>query len=64
MKARVLVVVLCAFDLSKSIEINPIVTVKQGKVRGKISESRIGRKYAQFLGLPYSAKPKRFQVKV
>lgn len=41
---------------------DPIVELKQGKVKGKLAVSRNGKNFVQYKGLPYCSKPVRFQV--
>ncbi|CAG7730753.1 unnamed protein product, partial [Allacma fusca] len=42
---------------------NPsIVSVTQGKLQGAVSASRGDRKFLSFLGIPYAAVGRRFQV--
>ncbi|ODM88020.1 Esterase E4 [Orchesella cincta] len=47
-----------------SAAIEPLVEIKQGKLKGKLGESRNGRKFVQYLGIPYAQKPQRFQEAV
>lgn len=41
---------------------HPEVTVQQGKLQGITLESRKGKKYSAFLGVPYGKAPVRFGV--
>jgi hypothetical protein len=51
---------------TKNKELSPVVETKVGQVQGFVSVSRGGRKYYEFLGLPYAQPPVgelRFEVK-
>jgi len=41
---------------------NPIVDTPQGKLKGFVLQSRKGRQYLGFYGIPYAKNPERFQV--
>lgn len=48
------------------VAMGPIVSVRDGKVRPRLMESRFDKKYYGFLGIPYAAPPTtfmRFQVR-
>lgn len=66
MKLGCVFVVLCWSSLSiynvLGAVIDPIVETTQGKLKGKLAETRNGRKFVQFLGIPYARRAQRFQV--
>lgn len=65
MKFTIILGTICAaiyFDNVSSAVLDPIVDLPQGKLKGKLAESRNGRKFVKFLGIPYAQKPQRFQV--
>lgn len=43
-------------------EVEPIVIISQGKLKGEHDTSRTGKKFVQFLNIPYAAKPERFKA--
>ncbi len=51
-------------ELGNAAVVEPIVTIGQGKLKGKVDVSRNGKSFAQYLGIPYMNKPERFQVKL
>jgi hypothetical protein len=42
--------------------IEPILSLQQGKIKGKVADSRTGKNFVQYLGIPYAKKPERFKV--
>lgn len=46
----------------KQYDVDPIATVTQGQLRGKFGESRNGRDYLEFLGIPYASATETFKV--
>jgi len=63
MRALLGIVLLCTVAVQTAISaaIEPLVELKQGKLKGKLGESRNGRRFVQYLGIPYAQKPHRFQ---
>jgi len=46
-------------------EANPsgrIVQLAQGRIKGRYSETRRGRLFTEYFGIPYAKPPKRFKV--
>jgi len=43
-------------------DVDPIAFTSQGQLLGKFGESREGKDYLQFLGIPYARVPQTFQV--
>ncbi len=61
-----LVIVALAFYIIINSSENIEITVEQGKLKGKVFESRNGTKYYGFLGIPYAKPPVgdlRFEVR-
>jgi hypothetical protein len=60
-KINILSVIVAAFLLQKyfnpTIILSPIVEISNGKLQGKISTSRDGRNYFEFLGVRYARPP-------
>lgn len=52
----------CDGVYTKEYEVDPIATVTQGQLRGKFGESRNGRDYLEFLGIPYAQVTETFKV--
>jgi len=45
------------FTKAPKISSSPVIETKSGKVQGIVSYSRLGRKYYEFLGIPYGQPP-------
>lgn len=41
----------------------PVITVKEGKIKGMKTKMKDGFTFYSFLGVPYASKPERFQVR-
>lgn len=58
----ILIVVYIVLDIANAAVIEPIIQIDQGQLKGKIGESRGGKSFAEYLGIPYCQKPERFHV--
>ncbi|XP_021944608.1 esterase E4 [Folsomia candida] len=56
----ILIVVYIVLDIANAAVIEPIIQIDQGQLKGKIGESRGGKSFAEYLGIPYCQKPERF----
>ncbi|ODM98842.1 Venom carboxylesterase-6 [Orchesella cincta] len=51
----------CGVCAEKTYDVDPIATVTQGQLRGKFGESRNGKDYLEFLGIPYAQVTETFK---